>query len=96
MHVRDTGEAFAALVASDATGCFNIGSGEGTPVREIARLVAEATGRPDLLRLGGLERRADDPAEIVADVTRLAALGWAPVVDLEAGVRDTVAWCREA
>jgi UDP-glucuronate decarboxylase len=64
-------------------------------LRKLVELIAQATGRPELLRLGAVDPRPGEPAELVADVTRLAdEVGWRPREPLEAGVERAVAWWR--
>jgi nucleoside-diphosphate-sugar epimerase len=93
----ELGDAFAALVAADVDGPVNMASGEPVRVRELVEQVAEAAGRPDLLRVGALPARAGEPAALTADVTRLREeVGWAPSRPLRAQVDATVAWWREA
>jgi len=94
LHVADVAEAFVALVASDLGGAVNVGSGDGVPVREVVERLAAAAGRPDLLRVGALPSRPDEAPVVVAGVRRLAELGWAPRIDLDAGLADTLAWWR--
>ncbi len=96
IHVEDCGRAIAALVTGRAEGAFNIATGIGTRVSEAARLVAAEAGRPELLRLGELGERPDEPAWLVGSVEKIASeIGWRPVVDLETGIRGTVGWWRE-
>jgi nucleoside-diphosphate-sugar epimerase len=96
VHASDVGAALAGLVAGEVAGPVNVGSGEGTAVREVARLVAAAAGREELLDVGALTDRPGEPDKLVADVSRLAAeTGWRPEVTLEEGIRRTVAWWRE-
>ena len=96
LHVDDVAGAFAALVASDVTGPVNVGSGDAVSVLEIARAIAEAGGRPDLLDVGALKQRPGDPPQIVADVARLRdEVGWTPQIRLREGLAATVQWWRE-
>ncbi|MGB2953020.1 MAG: NAD(P)-dependent oxidoreductase [Gaiellaceae bacterium] len=96
LHVGDVGEAFVALLESDAQGAVNIGSGEGVALREVVELVARATGRPELVQFGAVESRADEPAALVADVRRLTEeVGFRPRISLADGIAETVAWWRE-
>jgi UDP-glucose 4-epimerase len=94
VHVVDLAEAhsatLAALAASDEPfRVFNVGTGTGTSVLEMVRLVEDVTGiriDPEIL-----PRRAGDPAEVVASPERIAAeIGWRARL----GVRDMVesAW----
>ncbi|MEW5729780.1 MAG: NAD(P)-dependent oxidoreductase [Pseudomonadota bacterium] len=95
MDCRDQGAAFAALVASDVVGAVNIGGGEGVSVADLVRMIGDAAGRPDLLRIGALAMRAGEPGRLVADVTRLRAeVGFTPARDLAGAVADAVDWWR--
>ena len=94
--MSDVGAALAALLCAEVAGPVNVGSGEGAAVREVARLVADAAGREDLLDVGALPDRPGEPEELVADVSRLVSqAGWRPELWLEEGIRRTVEWWRE-
>lgn len=91
MHVDDVGRALAALAAGGLTGAVNIASGEAVSVADIARKLAAAAGRPDLLRFGALPDRAGEPPRIVADVARLRnELGFRPRYGLDSGLAATL------
>jgi len=87
--------AMAALLDGEVTGPVNVGAGSGVSVRRLVELVGEATGRPDLLRIGALPDRPDEPPRVVADATRLAdEVGWKPSGEVAAWVEETVGWWR--
>lgn len=93
---RDAGAAFAALTAAEVTGPVNIGSGTGTSIADVVRLVADATARRDLVDVGALPDRLGDPPRLVADVGRLSReVGFATERRLASAVEDTVTWWRE-
>jgi nucleoside-diphosphate-sugar epimerase len=93
LHVDDVAGAFAALVDSDARGPLNVASGEGVAVRQLAELLAQAAGRPDLLDIGAVPPRPGDPPAIVGDPERLRhELSWRPQLTLEDGLEQTLAW----
>ncbi len=71
MAAADMGAAFAALTASSVAGAVNIASGVPVTVAEAALTVGRLMGRPDLIHLGALPMRSDDPPHLVADVRRL-------------------------
>jgi nucleoside-diphosphate-sugar epimerase len=97
LHVRDVAAAFAALLDSDVVGPVNVGSGEARPLRDVIATLAEAVGRPELVRLGALPARAGEPERIVADASRLhEEVGFAPRFGLREGLEDTVAELRRA
>ena len=95
MHVEDVAGAFCALVDSDVEGPVNVGSGEPVTVRDVVEAVAEAAGRPELLRAGALPMREGEPPEILADAARLREeAGFAPRYGLKDGIESTVSWWR--
>jgi UDP-glucose 4-epimerase len=69
---------------------YHIGDEREVSIREIAHLVAAASGReirivPGQLQPGSTSRRCPD-------VRKLKRLGFEPMVSLEDGVRRTAAW----
>jgi nucleoside-diphosphate-sugar epimerase len=97
MHVDDVARGFVALLSSTVEGPVNIASGEGMALGRVLELIAEAAGRPDLLRPGALPPRAGEPELLVADVQRLRTeVGFSPSIALAQGIADTVAWWRAA
>jgi UDP-glucose 4-epimerase len=90
VDVRDI--ARAHLAAADATTklpeTMNIGTGRGASVREIIKLVLDATKKSDT-KVIEVERRAGDPAFLCADVTLAkSAMGFESKYSLEASVRS--------
>lgn len=71
ISTQNAAAAIVTLAASDVTGPVNIGSGAPISIANIARLIAQIAGRPDLLRLGALPDRPNEPAYMVAHTGRL-------------------------
>jgi nucleoside-diphosphate-sugar epimerase len=93
IHPRDAGEALAALALSKVSGAVNIGTGVPHSVREVAQALGRVAGRPDLLRLGALPSRPDDPPFLVADTARLRnEVGYAPKISFEEMLADAYQW----
>jgi UDP-glucose 4-epimerase len=96
IHVSDLAaahlDALRHLRAGGESGIFNCGYGRGFSVLEVARAVERASGRKLDLRL--TERRAGDPAAIVAGADRArSVLGWKPKHDdLDGIVASALAW----
>jgi len=85
------------LVASDerADGyVFNVGTGRAAAIGELARLLADRLGKDIAPELPGAFRPGEMRA-LISDTSRLAALGFAPRVALEAGIDRYLAWVRE-
>jgi len=98
IHVSDLVAAHALaldhLEQGGASAVLNCGYGHGFSVREVIETVAKVTGQKIATR--EVPRRAGDPAELVADSSRLQAqLGWSPAHDdLEEIVSTAYAWER--
>jgi UDP-glucose-4-epimerase GalE len=94
IHVSDLALAHIAaldhLLGGGESRQFNVGTGVGNSVLEVLGAVEEVTGKKVPFTIA--PRRDGDPAELVADSTRLRqTLGWKPVrSDLTSIVRD--AW----
>jgi nucleoside-diphosphate-sugar epimerase len=95
VYVDDVNE-FHVLCAFDARtdgGTYNVGSGLNYSVREIFDRVAALVG-------GGVEPiyMPDLPGEALhtlADIAAARSLGWEPKVNLDAGLRRSIAYIRE-
>lgn len=96
VHVADLAEAHTLalrrLIGGGESLIANLGTGRGFSVREVIETVAGVTGRQFAVRHA--ERRAGDPAVLVADARRAQSeLGWAPrFASLSEQVRHAAAW----
>jgi len=84
IHVFDVVGALVSLAGRPWTGIVNIGTGRETTLRELAGMAAAALGQPapDLHWAPSPE----DEYRLVADITRLTALGFRPSIRLEDGI----------
>jgi len=94
LHVADAANAFAHLVASDAVGAFNVGSGQPLTIADVVWTIADLLKARDRVRLGALPYAANDPPRLIADNTRLRGLGWRPETALVDGLTATIDWWR--
>jgi len=99
VNVKDVVRALEMLgdTASRNVPVFNVGTGIGTPVREV---VEKLTGlwskgsKPSRISFSGATRQGD-PFSLVADPSDLNSLGFKVGVDLAQGLADYVEWYRE-
>ncbi len=94
LYVADVAAAFCTLAGTTLTGGVDICSGSLVALADVFRMIAERTGRPDLLRLGALGPIGDDGYARAGDAGPLLGLGWRPTHDLRAGIDETIAWWR--
>ena len=96
IHVRDLADAHLAgltyLARGGESGAFNLGTGVGHSVREVIEVTKKVSKREIPVKIG--ERRAGDPAELVASPARAERLlGWkAKRASLEEIVSDAWRW----
>lgn len=91
LYVEHAAEAIAMLLKSDVRGLINIGTGDGTTIKELANIIKGLVGFD-----GHIEWDTDKPdgaPHKVLDVTRARnELGWAACNSLSKGLAETVAW----
>jgi dTDP-L-rhamnose 4-epimerase len=95
VHVRDV--ARACVLAMESADCadevFNVGSGESRTVLSIARDLAEAVGRSEIVPHVVGKYRAGDIRHCFADISKIRlALGFAPQVSFASGLAEFARW----
>jgi UDP-glucose 4-epimerase len=97
LYVEDAAEAIAGAVDNEAAyGVFNLGSGTAHSLRSIIEAIRDLIDPALPLGFGEVPYRPDQVMHLCADITRLKkATGWAPRIELEEGLRQTVAWYRD-
>ncbi|HEX4913624.1 MAG TPA: NAD-dependent epimerase/dehydratase family protein [Vicinamibacterales bacterium] len=98
IHVDDTVDALLALAGSDRAdgGAFNVGSGEGTRLIDLAETVIEIAGggRIEHVAWPALAEQVET-GDFIADISRIEReLGWRPTIALRDGLERTVAFYR--
>ena len=92
VHARDVADALVRLGSYDGPErVFNVGTGVGTSVRELAVALGRALGRTLRVEEDPTRVRPVERTHLVADVGRIRReLGWSPRVGLAEGLRDLV------
>jgi nucleoside-diphosphate-sugar epimerase len=82
------------LVATDGSSGeeYNVASGEPVRLLDLARLIAELMGYPDIRIRPTGRSFAGDTARWYADIAKVRGLGFEPRVDLRRGLERTIAW----
>jgi UDP-glucose 4-epimerase len=94
IHVVDLAQAHILALAPGKSGCFNLGNGAGSSVREVITCCERVSGRT--IPVVEQPRRPGDPPRLVASSDKARReLGWAPrYPDLEAIVASAWDWHR--
>jgi GDP-L-fucose synthase len=93
LHVDDLADACMHLMEHyDGPSQVNVGSGSDVTIKELAGMIADATGFA-----GSVEwdtSKPDGMAQKLLDVTLLTESGWTPQIELASGIAATVQWYR--
>lgn len=93
-YITDLVDGIVRLMESEVNDPVNIGNPHELTLDELARTIIRLTGSSSQVVHKPLPE--DDPKVRQPDITRARTLlGWEPVVTLETGLTDTIAWFRE-
>lgn len=95
IYIKDAVDATIALVEKKTEEkIFNVGSGEGTSLNELLRLISEVSGieiKPEYAQASGLYI-----SKVVLDISRVhEETGWMPKTTLAKGIRKTWDWIKD-
>jgi GDP-L-fucose synthase len=94
LHVEDLADAVVHLLATyDDEPIVNVGWGEDVTIRELAEMVAAATGFKG--RLVFDTSKPDGTPRKLLDTSRLTSLGFRPKITLKDGINQTYAWFKQ-
>lgn len=94
VSVHDMADAFVLALEKDQANdqMFNIGSGHGTNIIEIAKTLEKLLGKSGLIEVNQ-EFRKNDIRHCFADTKKAKRLlGWEPKINLEEGLKELIEW----
>jgi UDP-glucose 4-epimerase len=91
VYVDDIARAHVAVLGLTGFHAFNLGSGDGVIMADVAHTLERVLGTHlDLVDIG---ERPGDPSQLVADISRIQqVVGWQPTIGLEEGLTAAVAF----
>lgn len=93
--VRDVVRAYALLLEREATGSFNVCSGQAVPLREIVECLAEKTRLSITTRAEPARMRGNEAPVISGSTTKLRqTTAWEPVHSFAQSLGDVLEWWR--
>jgi len=97
-YYSDLVEGMYRLLLSDVSEPVNLGNPQEMTILDFAKLIIRLSGSRSPIEFVKPKdmRTADDPNRRCPDISRARqALGWSPVVPVEEGLRQTIAWFRK-
>lgn len=89
--VRDVVAGYRLIAERGAVGAtYNIASGSGVSVEELARAMGSVAGVDVRVEDGGAPPRDNDPRILVGDASRLESLGWRRAYPMRATLEDVI------
>jgi nucleoside-diphosphate-sugar epimerase len=86
LHASDVVQAFICLLTAEATGAYNVSSGEPMRLNEVVITLANLCGADPEMVLSLSTARPGEPSLLMGESTKLRALGWSPVLTLAQGL----------
>lgn len=94
LWVEDAAQALAFMSVGNAVGTFNVGTGLGTSIFELARIVLNAAGQTERSVESGDE--GSNRSRLVVDIAQtVAEFGWRPTTTLPEGIKILVNVVKE-
>jgi GDP-4-dehydro-6-deoxy-D-mannose reductase len=91
LDVRDMARAYAAALALEESGTFNVGTGRAVAIAEILDTLIALARIPIRAELDPSRVRGGEPTRIALDATRFRQkTGWSPRIALADSLRDTL------
>lgn len=94
IYIDDVVSAYDALLKQryqlDTAQDIEVGSGVAPSIRQFVETAHRLTASQTELLFGALPYRANEAMHCLANVARMAELGWAPAFDLHAGLKKTI------
>ena len=91
IHAWDVAQAVECIITSDATGIFNVASGEETSISKLIGLLGSLFANGKTIRFSG-DVREGDPLRWQANIDRISLLGFNPSITLTDGLITYHRW----
>lgn len=95
IHVSDIIQSIDLIMktGSFCADIYNVANGEQISIKTIAETLLKELNFTRSLHFSG-EERAGDPLYWVADISKITALGYAPKIDIQTGIKNYASWVK--
>lgn len=91
IHAEEVASCIKLLLETDdANGIYNIASGEPLRIKDIVNLCASKFSSVPEIKFGAIPSPLDDPAILLADISKIQTLGWSPSQSNQSRILDYV------
>jgi nucleoside-diphosphate-sugar epimerase len=90
LHASDVAEGFIKLLTAEASGAYNVCSGEPRRLSEVVTVLSSLMGADPAPVLDLTTERPGDPSLLVGESLKLRALGWEPVMNFIQGLEHSL------
>ena len=93
IYAADAADLLARLLATmDGEGVYNVATGCGVAVREVIEWLADEFDARQLLQVGAMATRPDEPLSLVADMSKvIRVLEWRAPTSVKSGLQEVIA-----
>lgn len=92
-YVKDLAKMHVQALSYDGFSVYNLGSGEGTAVKDVVEKIFRAIGKTT--EINDLGERPGDPPKLIADISKAKAeLGWSPT-PIDKALKETVNYFKK-
>ncbi|QNI37182.1 NAD-dependent epimerase/dehydratase family protein [Edaphobacter albus] len=96
IYVDDVAEALCAVLETETSGIYNLGSGSAITLRTVVEKIRDLIDPCLSIGFGEIPYRPDQVMFLEADISNLcAATSWQPKTSLVEGLTQTIAWTRK-
>lgn len=90
LHASDVAEGFFKLLTSEASGVYNVSSGEPRRLSEVVTVLSSMMSADPTPVLNLTTERPGDPSLLVGESLKLRALGWKPAMNFIQGLEHSL------
>ncbi len=90
LHASDVAEGFIKLLTPEASGVYNVSSGEPRRLLEVVNVLSSLMAADPASVLNLTTDRPGDPSLFVGESLKLRAIGWEPALNFEQGLERSL------
>ena len=93
LHAYDLAQAVLTIIDQDKfQGIVNVGNPKTQKIKDVALLISRILQKRNLLNFGAIPYRNDQVMELRPLCEKLTQFDWRPLVEIEDGLRNMIAW----